>query len=223
MPVIKKYNNNKYNFSGELASIFKVAEKDLCHLDRLRPDLMPSLPLNSLIETRTNFHELVYSAIRSQQGSCLKEIYKNFISDIVAPLFDDSFLYQKFPTFRIQLPGKQAIHNWHYDSDENHQHPEWEITFQIAVTDMLDSRATWIESVPGLKDFTPMEMIKGEFAIFDGNRCLHGNKVNSSDLCRISLDFRILPAQRYSAPSSNLALTAGLRFVIGEYYAYFQK
>jgi hypothetical protein len=44
-------------------------------------------------------------------------------------------------------------------------HPEWEINFQVALTDIYDTQATWVESVPGLKDFSPMEMKYGEYYI----------------------------------------------------------
>jgi ectoine hydroxylase-related dioxygenase (phytanoyl-CoA dioxygenase family) len=221
MHVKRTYDQTRYPFSEEIAKIFEVRSSELPLLHQKRQDLMPSGPLTFSTESRTKFHELVIQqAVKTE--SMVREVYCNFIRDIVAALFEGEFAYQTFPTFRLQLPGEMAIHQWHYDSDPNHRHPEWEINFQIPLTDMHGSRATWIESVPGLRDFSPMEMTVGQFAIFDGGRCLHGNKQNQTELSRLSLDFRILPWDRYvDQDATQVSISSGRRFVVGEYYQRF--
>ena len=102
-------------------------------------------------------------------------------------------------------------------------HPNWEINFQIVVTDAYDSNCMWIESVPGLKDFTPMEMKYGEYSIFDGNRCIHGNKVNKTGKTRVSMDFRVIPFSRYDPAAQVKSATASKYFVVGDYYKFFKK
>ena len=89
-----------------------------------------------------------------------------FVRNEVSQYFSEDFVYQSFPSFRIQLPHEKAIHYWHYDNDKEHMHPEWEINFQIAITDMSDANCIWIETVPGLKDFKPMILKYGEYSIF---------------------------------------------------------
>lgn len=220
MPPTYKFDDREYDFAGGIAAALSVVPRDLPALHEVRRDLLPSAQLTSETETKTLFHEAVYSHVKSEAGGTLLQTYQKFITDVIASMVKDPFLYQSFPTFRIQLPNQMAVHRWHSDSDANHGHPEWEINFQIAITDIADVQATWIESVPGLGDFRPMTMAAGEFVAFDGNRCLHGNVLNTSGRTRVSLDFRILPQSRYQpAPLPRAGITSRRRFIIGEYYA----
>ena len=148
----------------------------------------------------------------------LAKLIKNEIS----LYFKEDFIYQSFPTFRIHIPNYKAIHQWHYDSDPIHKHPPWEINVQVPLTKMIKTQATWIESVPGLEDFSPMEMNYGEYVFFDGNRCKHGNKVNEEDRTRVSFDFRVMPLSKYTGQSKS-SVTSQKRFIIGEYYKIFNK
>jgi hypothetical protein len=221
MPVIRTYDTGAFPFRDEIAKLLAVPSGDLDRVHQIRRDLMPDGPLTHTTETRTKFHEVILNDVL-YDGSVVRGIYRKFIEDVTAPLIGRNFAYQAFPTFRLQLPGEMAIHQWHYDSDPDHRHPEWEINFQIALTDMRGSRATWIESVPGLRDFAPIEMGLGQFAIFDGNRCLHGNQTNETGLTRVSLDFRVIPWDRYAAHAvAGLSANAGKRFTVGEYYEQF--
>jgi hypothetical protein len=147
----------------------------------------------------------------------LEESFKQFIKNEVAPLFQEDILHQYMPSFRVHLPGDKAIHKWHYDSDEDHKHPSWEINFQIPLTDTYETQSIWIESVPGLRDFNPMNMKVGQYAIFDGNRCMHGNKENETNLTRVSFDFRVIPSSRYENNTKE-SVTTSKKFIEGEYY-----
>tara|TARA_R110000824_G_scaffold97445_3_gene232911 strand:+ start:1937 stop:2608 length:672 start_codon:yes stop_codon:yes gene_type:complete len=223
MSVIKKYDIKEYNLVKEVERIFQVEERSLDNLHSLRADLMPPNELTFENETRTDFHEVFYGVLNSEEGITLKNIYKNFIEDVVSPIFDESFLYQKFPSFRVHIPKDQAVHKWHYDSDEDHNHPSWEINFQIALTKMFDSNTMWLESVPSLGDFSPVEMETGEFCIFYGNKCRHGNKKNLTNKTRVSMDFRILPFSKYDDSEVLESVTANRKFSIGDYYDLYTK
>ena len=76
----------------------------------------------------------------------------------------------------------------------------------------------WLESVPGLGDFKPVEMEVGEYTIFYGNKCAHGNKENKTGKTRVSMDFRVLPYDKYDESSAKSSATAGTKFVLGHYY-----
>lgn len=224
MALIKTYDTARHPFDREITRILQVPAGALHLLHAARPDLLPELPLAAATETSTKFHDLVVAEVVGGGPSGARDVYRGFIEDVVAPLLDGDFVYQAFPTFRLQLPGEMAVHAWHYDSDPGHGHPDWEINFQIALTDMHGSRATWIESVPGLRDFAPMELSVGQFAVFDGNRCLHGNKRNDTESSRVSLDFRVLPWNRYAdRPTNGRSANAHKRFVVGEYYERFHR
>lgn len=215
------YDVNQYNFVKEIQQIFDVTELNNIHA--LRKDMVPDYSLGFNTEVRTDFHDLFYDTLKSSHGESIKQVYEDFIAGPVADLFDESFAYQAFPSFRIHLPNDQAIHKWHYDSDEDHKHPPGEINFQIALTNVFDSNAMWIESVPGLRDFKPVELEVGQYAIFNGNKCMHGNKANNTGKTRMSFDFRVMPMRSYDPGYSKASETTGRGFVIGGYYNLFEK
>lgn len=215
------YDIEKYNFIEEVQKIFGV--DDLSNIHNLRKHMMPDYSLGFNTEVRTDFHDLFYDTLRSEKGSVIRDVYGDFIAGPVASLFDESFVYQSFPSFRIHLPNDQAVHKWHFDSDVDHKHPNWEINFQISITDIFGSNAMWIESVPGLRDFKPVEIKVGQFAVFNGNKCTHGNKPNDTNKTRMSFDFRVIPIRSYSPEYSKISETTGKGFVVGGYYELFKK
>ena len=223
MSAISTYDTGNYNFCGEVEKIFGVPQGGLHNLHELRSDLMPPDKLNFDNETRTDFHSTFYGALNSDKGDDVKAVYEAFIKNVVAPMFGRSFVYQAFPSFRVHIPNDQAIHKWHHDSDENHNHPDWEINFQVALTKMWDSNAMWLESVPGLGDFKPVEMEVGDYTIFYGNKCAHGNKENKTGKTRVSMDFRVLPYDKYDESGAKNSATAGTKFVIGHYYNLYEQ
>jgi hypothetical protein len=222
MSVISTYDTDNYNFCGEVEKIFGVPQGGLHNLHELRSDLMPPDKLNFDNETRTDFHSTFYGALNSDKGDDVKAVYEAFIKNVVAPMFEGSFVYQTFPSFRVHIPNDQAIHKWHHDSDENHNHPDWEINFQVALTKMWDSNAMWLESVPGLGDFKPVEMEVGDYTIFYGNKCIHGNKENKTGRTRVSMDFRVLPYDKYDESAAKSSATASRKFVLGDYYRLYE-
>ena len=209
-----KYNTEKYKFRELVMSVYNIDHLELIH--KSRSDLLPNEKLKFSTESRTLFHRVFYEKMNSEWVE-FENAYKNFIKNEIAVLFDEEIIYQYMPSFRIHLPRDQAIHKWHYDSDPLHRHPDWEINCQIALTEMYDTQATWVEPIPGLKDFVPMNMNYGEFYLFNGNKCTHGNKINETDKTRVSFDFRIMPLSRY-VDVKRESVTANKKFTIGEYY-----
>ena len=88
---------------------------------------------------------------------------------------------------------------------------------------MKGDLCTWVETVPGLKDYKPMEMSPGEFYIFNGNKCTHGNRPNNTDKTRVSFDFRVVPYERYNDGFKNISATKKQKFLIGSYYDVIMK
>ncbi len=216
--IFKKFNYSitKYNFRELIEVLFGT--KDLENLHKTRPELMPNYQLKFENESQTNFHSTFYSKLNSNWKE-FTNLYEQFIKDEIYSQFNKPILYQYAPTFRAQIPDDQAIHKWHFDSDEDHNHPQGEINYCIAITDMFDTTAIWIESSPGKKDFKPMEIKFGEYQRFNGNRCTHGNKINKTKTMRFSLDFRILPQEKYKYDvKKNFSLTSGKKFEINDYY-----
>jgi ectoine hydroxylase-related dioxygenase (phytanoyl-CoA dioxygenase family) len=213
------YASDKYNFESMILSLYNI--KNLQELHLLDKELGSAAPLEQKNEAETYFHDKFYSKLRNGWKE-IEDAFEKFVADEVSPLFDEDFLYQVFPSFRVQVPNQTAVSKWHYDSDEDHGHPDWEINFQIALTKMQDSSACWIETVPGLGDFSPMNLELGEFVIFNGNKCRHGNHSNETGKTRVSFDFRVLPINRYDE-STDKSSFYGRKFVDGEYYKRYRK
>ena len=214
-----QYDIDKYRFAELVSKAFEVDDLSLLHINR--KDLLPPQKLDFSNESKTKFHELFYKKLNSPWTSLI-ESYEDFIKNEISLYFKEGFIYQTFPTFRVHIPNYKAIHQWHYDSDPIHKHPPWEINVQVPLTKIINTQATWIESVPGLEDFLPMEMDYGEYVFFDGNRCKHGNRVNKEGHTRVSFDFRVMPLSKYTGQSKS-SVTSQKRFIVGEYYKIFNK
>ena len=214
-----EYRPNDYGFAKIIADFFRVSSLEKLHLER--KDLMPPKELNYENETKTKFHESFYGEFHKGWPD-LEEAYFSFIKNEIPKVYKGDFIFQSFPSIRFHLPQDKAIHKWHYDSDEDHNHPDWEINFHLALTDISKTQSVWVESVPGLQDFRPMEMKYGEYYVFNGNKCQHGNKVNLTNSTRVSFDFRIMPMEKYKKIDDSLvknSLTSKKKFKIGSYYS----
>ncbi len=210
-----EYDIEKYPFIKVVTEFFGV--EDLSELHTLHNELCEASPLTQENEAETPFHKKFYTKLNSGWPE-IKKVYEDFIHNEISKLFDESFLYQVFPSFRIQVPNQTAVSNWHYDSDEDHKHPMWEINFQIPLTKMFDTNCMWLESVPGLGDFSPAELETGQYLIFNGNMCRHGNKTNTTGVTRVSLDFRVLPMSRHDKNTEKQSYY-GKKFAEGGYYS----
>ena len=63
-----------------------------------------------------------------------------------------------------------------------------------------------------------MNVNHGQLCIFNGNKCLHGNKINKTGKTRISFDFRVVPYDRYNPKFEKMSATKNQKFLLGEYY-----
>jgi|TARA_R110001583_G_scaffold8506_33_gene40796 hypothetical protein len=229
--VIRNYDTEKYNFAYMLQNLYNVKNLNQVHI--LDPELCAGewAAVRFDNEVKTYFHQVFYGKLREPWKEFV-DAYNSFVENEIAPLFDEDFVYQTTPSFRVQVPNNKAVSLWHCDSDERHLHPLGEINFIVPMTKAFDTNATWAESAPGKKDFKPMEMEYGQFAQFNGNQCLHGNKINQTGISRVSFDFRIMPMSKYTpelwnlderANSRSAAGTTPTKFLIGDYYSLYKK
>jgi hypothetical protein len=178
------------------------------------------------------FRELVSEAFGVDDLEKLHEFKQNWIKDEYKKLnvhnenttifheeFYKNFHYQYLPTFRIHLPfDNQAIHTWHYDSDQLHRHPIGEINIWLPLTRCYRTNTMWIESEPFKLDFKPLEGGYGDFWINNGNVCIHGNKPNITNNTRISFDFRVIPISKYNPRYGENSESHSNKFIVGSYY-----
>jgi hypothetical protein len=146
----------------------------------------------------------------------MESLYERFIKKVIAPRFDEDFLYQCFPTVRFSLPANLAVGAFHNDSEFHH--PLGEINYIVPLTNSDGTSSCWIESEEGKEDFQPMKMKVGELIIFNGNRLRHGSKVNNTGKTRVSMDFRVLPISKYNPDNDASSMTLGTKFREGEYW-----
>ena len=222
---IIKYDIEEFKFKELISSIINIKYLELIHEEdyddgwdekNYKKDLGKSLQ-------ETKFHRLYYN-----NGDCFLKEYKRFIKKIIQPLYDIPILYQKIPTFRIHAHESRAlgygpddyekniIKGVHRDRDFNHS--EYESNFYLPFTDTNEQNTIWVESQSGKKDYSPMMPKYGEVYKWNGANLYHGNKENQSGKSRISVDFRILPLDKYDEKNIKSSLTNKMKLTIGEYW-----
>lgn len=209
--IISDYDINKFNFIEIITNLFSIKLENIHTLSDQKYDLFEVGD-----DSKTIFHKQFYHKYRSGWAE-LQEVYDAFIKQVVASTFTENILYQKFPTFRVHLPGNVAVGAFHNDAEFNH--PEGEINYIIPLTNSKDTASVWVEYEPGTKDFYPMDMNVGELIKFNGNKLTHGNKVNETKKTRVSIDFRILPESCYDAHTISESITTKTKFIEGKYYS----
>ena len=210
---ILEYDIAKYNFSELVGSLFDV---DLSELDS--EEQKKSLLLGK--DTHTSFHKVFYQRVDAEGGwPEFENLYKSFVREVIFPLFeDDTLIHQKLPGIRFNRPGAKAVYRWHCDGDKHHKHPPGEINIFVPLTDSYDSNTIWAESLPGLGDFSPVNLKYGQFVMAYFNQCRHGNVTNKTGKTRVSFDFRVIPGFAYDESCNLVTCTTKQPFKIGGYY-----
>ena len=209
------YNQNNYPFRELIEDLYGVKKIEKIH--KSKPHLIPTEKIVFPKEVSSKLHKIFFKKLNNDWEEFYK-IYKKFILNEISNIVDEPFLYQYMPSYRIQFPKEKAVTKWHFDSDQDHLHPDGEINFCIPLTNMNNTTAVWSETVPGKKDFFPMNAKLGQFYTFNGNKCTHGNKINNTDEVRFSFDFRILPKKFYNNKNYNISLNSKKAFVKNSYY-----
>jgi len=207
-----KYSIRTFPFYALVAKCFGYEDLSELH-NKMKPNAKFTMENNS----DTEYHKKFYQRLR-EGWQPFEEKYIGFIKEVVKPIVSEEFVYQKWPTLRIHLPNNWATPEFHRDSQEGYNHPEGEINFIIPLTPCYKTNAVWAESSPDKGDFQPLEGGVGDLFSFDGNKCLHGNKVNLTESTRVSFDFRVLPYSKYSPSSSKQSNTTSTKFELGGYY-----
>ena len=216
---ILKYDINKYNFQEIVGQLYASKLNKLHNDSEEEYKEVKGLARDS----DTIFHKVFYNKYKEGWPE-LKNLYDKFIKEIILPIINEKkIIYQKFPTFRVHLPGNKVISTWHRDGDELHKHPKGEINFILPLTKSYDTNTVWVESEPEKLDFHPVNMKYGEFLMFNGNECIHGNKLNRTGKTRVSFDFRVIPGSEYNPDYDVKTVTTKQIYKVGEYYEIMKK
>ena len=212
------YDTKKYRFRELVSELYQVDELENIHEDKSEWVRDEYKSLNVHDENTTDFHDIFYKRLNDNWTE-LYDAYDDFIHNEIVSNLDEKFHYQYLPSFRVHLPNKmQAVHTWHSDSDQLHKHPEGEINLWIPLTKAYGTNTMWVESKPMKLDFKPIEGKYGDFWKLNLNKCLHGNKPNTTSNTRISLDFRIIPLSKYNPDFSGKTESHSNKFIVGSYY-----
>ena len=210
---IVSYDKEKYDFEKLLLKLYNIELTQVHTILEKKQELFKDVGK----DTHSDIHKIFYDKMRTGWPEFM-DLYKQFIEEVVLPYLNlDEALYQTWPTFRVQLPNNLAVVIKHHDSDELHKHPNGEINFVLAITEMYETSTIWFESEPRCQDFKPMNLKKNTLFCFNGNKCDHFNKINITGKSRISFDFRILPIDKISR-NSKKSVTTNIKFTEGEYY-----
>jgi len=207
------YDTTRYYFADLVGSLYDM---DLADLDN--EDQKTNLTLG--MDTHTSFHKAYYAKIDSEGGwPEFDNLYKAFVREVIFPMFeDDTLIYQQTPGIRFNRPGAKAVYRWHSDGDSHHKHPLGELNIYLPLTKSYDNNTVWVESLPGLGDFAPVNLEYGQFMLGYLNQCRHGNKDNDTGKTRVSFDFRVIPGFAYDDTCDKITCTTKQAFLVGGYY-----
>ena len=224
--IIKKVYADKYGFTNELCNFHKILNESSISDD----EKASTRQIKIIGKDRTSvFYDDYHNFI--DKTSLFNDIYHKFISDYVKPLYavNGKIVVQKTPNLRISFPNTTAIGKHlnenesdnviglHKDSDFGHH--ESEVNFIIPLTDMFDTNSIYYEPHIGsglsTNEFLNLKLSSNEFFICKFNQLLHFNKINDTGVTRMSLDFRIIPYDKYI---QNEEYFKNTKFELGRYY-----
>jgi ectoine hydroxylase-related dioxygenase (phytanoyl-CoA dioxygenase family) len=203
------YNLTQFPFKQKLEELFQINE-----LSSLNDDIEV---FTREKDQSTNWHKLFYEYARTEN---FIQLYDKFILEVIRPLYNEQIVYQAIPTFRVCYPNNIAVGEFH--KDKHYRNREWtakvkEDNFFLPFTDAFDTNTIWVESEEDKGDFAPMNCNYGECVQWDGCNLTHGNKINSTNKARISIDFRVIKYSNY-IPSDAESINTKIKFQIGGYY-----
>jgi hypothetical protein len=209
-----KYDNSKYDFRDIVKKCFNIDNLSEVHKNNPNYDVFKSFGP----DVQTWYHETFYNYLKTNDnGKDMQKMYDNLIEEVILPYLGiNEALVQKFPSFRVQLPGNIAVAKIHTDNSLGH--PIGEINFTYSFTDMFDTNAIWIEKMPRMKEFIPIEQKENSISSFNANLCMHYNKLNKTGKTRMSMDFRVLPLNYYDKEKVLSSHSTKQKFVDGGYY-----
>lgn len=144
-----------------------------------------------------------------------RDVYEDFIREVVVHRLDEPCYYQRVPTFRVHLPNNTAVGEFH--TDAQYHHPTGEVSFWLPLTRAAGTSSVWIEDDD--HEYRDVVAAPGEVVQFNAAQRLHGNLLNETGKSRVSFDFRLLPVRLAPTTEGPPTKHTKLRFAAGGYYA----
>ena len=204
-----KYDTKIFDFQNRVQKLFLVDD-----LSTINENVEVFKREN---DQSTSYHRMFYKWIREDETL---ELYDKFIHNVIRPLYDEKIIYQSIPTFRVCYPNNIAVGEFH--KDKHYRNREWaeqvnELNYFLPITNAYDTNTIWVESIEDKGDYSAMNCNYGEIIQWDGSNLMHGNKLNDTGKCRISMDFRVIKKSKY-IDSDHETINTKIKFGIGGYY-----
>ena len=202
---IYNYNTKSFPFKEIISNILETDKLEKIH------EIKNYEIFSREKDQSSDWHKKYYNNFNK-----FNELYVKFIKEVVKPILNnEEIVYQKIPTFRVQLVGNLGVGQFHRDRDYNHGVDE--INFWLPFVNVYGNNSIWVESEEGKNDFHPIKLDYGQILEFDGANLLHGNKINDSNSTRVSVDFRVLKYKNFK-PSDKGSINMNSKFDIGGYF-----
>jgi hypothetical protein len=199
------YDTQKYPFKEIVKEILEVDSLEKIHqlenYDLLSRDKDQS----------TAWHKAYYNKFEEK----FYPLYVEFVKHLAEKFGYDSIIYQKIPTFRAHLVNNLGVGEWHKDKTYNHGVDE--LNFWMPFTDTYDTNTIWCESIEDLGDYRSYEVKYGEILVFSGANLMHGNKINTTEDTRVSVDFRLVDPEKF-VTNDKQSINGITSFVVGGYF-----
>jgi len=195
---IINYNFKKYNFQKFLSYKF---------FNKKQPDQLFNTKLKKI-----NLNKLKLEIKNLKNNEEFKQLYKEFINNVIKKLFNYKIYHQKFPNIRIFCSNDpNGLVPFHSDSWYNHS--KGETNFWLPFHCVSSSESLQIINLKKsmilekkilkkkldisqinkllISQAKPIKCNYGSFAMFSPFH-IHGNVLNKTSYHRISMDFRIV-------------------------------
>lgn len=211
------YDSNVYQFKEIISRIFECADLSKIH----KKFEIDEISKKSIIDTH-KFQQSEYHQIYYKNFSQIKPLYEKFILEVIKKEYDgQNLIYQSIPTFRLHFPNGLSVGMFHKDKDLRDE--EWhesikEDNYYLPFTNSYGTNTIWYETQEDKGDFVPMECNYGQVVKWDGTNLTHGNKINTTEDTRISIDFRVATEENFKN-SIKKSKNEKTFFVLGGYYS----
>ena len=167
-------------------------------------------------ERRNDQNTILHRVFYTNYSSCFKPIYESFIENFISGIVKFPFAYQVIPTFRVGLPGNRFVGEYHVDSKYNH--PDYELNFNLGLSNYLKPCCLMSERTPRSREFFPIECNYGSIFSFNHIDCAHGSDINTTSETMVSIDFRLAMIPFYQH-TENKSINLGTTFSLGSYFS----
>ena len=171
-----------------------------------------------ILEFQTDQSSVLHKMHYGSENAQWLEEYRRFCLGEIAAKFTCDVIFQRIPSFRVQVPGNIAVAEFHSDSEYGHDPND--VNIYLPLTDAPLERTILIGDDPANIDLALTASL-GQYWIWKGSTLRHGNAVNTTDFTRVSIDFRVLPKHLYRANTSARSVSAGRLFALGDYWTEF--